>query len=218
MDASRVVYIASAVFHVGLGAVLTFIETPPPQEITVVELQTIETPKKEEEEKKEEPPEPEPVPEQPRPEPKPQARAEAAATPEAPPDFGFVLGPGSDGPGGIAVPVAPKPAPVQKTARTLSAPVQTSECAEPETKAKPLSALKPAYTDAARAAGVEGKVRVEIFIDEQGQVTRVNVLKGLGHGLDEAAVAAVQSARFKPATRCGKAVASTLTAGITFTL
>src|SRR5689334_10310596 len=122
MTPSRVVYLASILFHLALGTILSFIKAPPPEEITVVELETIERPKKEEEKKEE--PKPEPLPEPERPAPKPVAKAEAAPPP--PPDFGFVLGPSTGGPGGIAVPVAPKPEPVRQEARTLSAPVHTA--------------------------------------------------------------------------------------------
>jgi protein TonB len=77
---------------------------------------------------------------------------------------------------------------------------------------------RPAYTDEARAAAIEGKVRVELTIDENGQVTNANVLAGLGHGLDDAALAAVRGAKFSPATRCGKGVASTFVVAVRFAL
>jgi protein TonB len=76
---------------------------------------------------------------------------------------------------------------------------------------------QPAYTDRAREAGVEGKVRIELTVDETGRVVAVKVLAGLGYGLDEAAVAAAQSATFEPAIRCGKPSRATFTISMRFT-
>jgi TonB family protein len=64
----------------------------------------------------------------------------------------------------------------------------------------------PDYPAAAQRAGLEGMVVVKAIIDEQGRVRDVHVLRGLGLGLDEAAVAAVRRWRFHPATRAGKPV------------
>jgi protein TonB len=75
---------------------------------------------------------------------------------------------------------------------------------------------QPAYTDRAREAGVEGKVRIELTVDETGRVVSVKVLSGLGYGLDEAAVAAAQSATFEPAIRCGKPTRATFTISMRF--
>jgi protein TonB len=65
---------------------------------------------------------------------------------------------------------------------------------------------------------VEGKVRVRVSIDENGSVTGVELVSGLGHGLDEAALGAARSARFEPATRCGKPVASSFVIAMRFVL
>lgn len=64
----------------------------------------------------------------------------------------------------------------------------------------------PPYTEIARAARREGSVTLEAVIDATGRVTRVEVIKKLGLGLDEAAVKAVSSWRFEPATYDGKPV------------
>ena len=77
---------------------------------------------------------------------------------------------------------------------------------------------EPEYPDAAREANIEGRVRVELTLDATGRVTGARVLQGLGHGLDEAALDAARGARFEPATRCGRAVATTFTLGVRFTL
>ena len=56
------------------------------------------------------------------------------------------------------------------------------------------------YPDIAREAGIEGKVVVQIFVNERGYVDEVVVLKGIPMtGLDEAAIKGIRKVRFKPA-------------------
>jgi periplasmic protein TonB len=65
----------------------------------------------------------------------------------------------------------------------------------------------PRYTPAATAAGVEADVPLEIVIDAAGSVLSASSLGQVGYGLDEAALIAVRSYRFRPALRAGKMVA-----------
>jgi len=65
----------------------------------------------------------------------------------------------------------------------------------------------PHYPEEARHARVQGVVILQTIINTDGNVTDVKVLKGLPSGLTEAAVAAVSSWRFKPATLEGMPVA-----------
>jgi len=81
-----------------------------------------------------------------------------------------------------------------------------------------LDGPQPRYTEMARRAGVQGTVIVEAIIDETGHVTDVRILKALPMGLDRAAVEAVQSWRFKPATLAGRAVKVYYTLTANFTL
>lgn len=69
-----------------------------------------------------------------------------------------------------------------------------------------LREVKPDYTEQARRQGVEGDVVMEIVVRHDGTVGQVRVLEGLGHGLDERAVAAVRQWRFTPASRRGTPV------------
>ena len=56
------------------------------------------------------------------------------------------------------------------------------------------------YPPEAERAGVEGKVRLRVALDARGRVSSARVLRGLGHGLDEAAVEALtRRCRFTPA-------------------
>ena len=59
-----------------------------------------------------------------------------------------------------------------------------------------LKEVKPDYTEEARRRGVEGDVVMEIVVRSDGSVGDVRVLQGLGHGLDERAMAAVRRWRF----------------------
>jgi protein TonB len=68
------------------------------------------------------------------------------------------------------------------------------------------SRVDPIYPEEAQRAGLEGLVVLRATIDERGRVGDLQVLRGLGRGLDEAAVAAVRRWRFRPATRDGKPV------------
>lgn len=107
---------------------------------------------------------------------------------------------------------------VAKVQKVLALPTTSDECAEPLIKARPQAVPQPSYSNAARAANVEGKVRVRVHIDESGRVTGVELVSGLGHGLDEAALASARAARFAPATRCGKPVASNFVIAMRFVL
>ena len=71
------------------------------------------------------------------------------------------------------------------------------------TRPVPLSGRQPRYTELARRAGTQGVVILEAVIDKQGRVTNVRVLKRLGMGLDDEALAAVKGWTFEPA-RIGK--------------
>ena len=64
----------------------------------------------------------------------------------------------------------------------------------------------PGYPEAARAAGIEGRVILKIVISETGQVTSVQVMRG-DPMLAQAAVEVVKSWKFTPATLEGKPIA-----------
>jgi TonB family protein len=74
------------------------------------------------------------------------------------------------------------------------------------TRPEKISGAPPVYTEVARKARVQGIVIVEAIIDEQGDVTNTNILKGLPLGLDQAAVEAVRTWKFKPAMLEGRPV------------
>jgi TonB family protein len=69
-----------------------------------------------------------------------------------------------------------------------------------------LREVRASYTDEARRRGIEGDVVLEIVVTQSGSVDRVRVVRGLGAGLDQTAVAAVRQWKFDPARRRGSAV------------
>ncbi|HEV8240810.1 MAG TPA: energy transducer TonB [Thermoanaerobaculia bacterium] len=76
--------------------------------------------------------------------------------------------------------------------------------------------VQPVYPLAARLTGTQGVVIVEAVIDQHGEVSKVRVLKGLPHGLDDAAVEAVEQWKFAPAMLYGKPVAVYFTLTVNF--
>ena len=56
--------------------------------------------------------------------------------------------------------------------------------------------------------GTRGDIVIDIVIDEDGKVVDTHLDQGLGHGVDEAVLAVVQTWTFTPATKAGKPVAS----------
>jgi TonB family protein len=67
---------------------------------------------------------------------------------------------------------------------------------------------KPVYTDEARKLNIEGEVLLEVLFGANGDLHVNRVVRGLGHGLDEAAVSAANKIKFKPAQRNGSPVDS----------
>ncbi len=74
----------------------------------------------------------------------------------------------------------------------------------------------PAYTDEARALKLEGEVLLEVLFSADGTLHVNRVVRGLGHGLDEAAISAANKMRFKPALRMGQPVDSTAIVHVSF--
>jgi TonB family protein len=77
---------------------------------------------------------------------------------------------------------------------------------------------KPVYTDEARRLQLEGEVLLEVMFGANGELHVNRVVRGLGHGLDEAAVSAANKIKFKPAQRNGSSVDSTAIVHVTFQL
>ena len=76
----------------------------------------------------------------------------------------------------------------------------------------------PTYTEEARNLKLEGEVLLEISFSANGTVHVNRVVRGLGHGLDEAAVAAANKIRFNPALRFGQPTDSIAVVHVIFQL
>ncbi len=76
----------------------------------------------------------------------------------------------------------------------------------------------PVYTQEARDLKLEGEVLLEVEFSAGGQLHVKRVVKGLGHGLDEAAVTAANKMRFKPAMHYGQPVDSAAIVHVVFQL
>jgi TonB family protein len=75
---------------------------------------------------------------------------------------------------------------------------------------------QPVYTDEARSLKLEGEVLLEVMFGANGALHVNRVVRGLGHGLDEAAIAAANKMRFKPALRNGQPMDSTAVVHVLF--
>ena len=102
---------------------------------------------------------------------------------------------------------------VESVRRTEAAP-QAVSVIPVEVLSKPT----PIYSDAARRMKIEGEVVLEVEFLATGSIRIIRVVRGLGHGLDEAATAAAYEIRFKPATSEGRAIDSRATVQIVFRL
>ena len=77
---------------------------------------------------------------------------------------------------------------------------------------------KITYPDMARSAGVEGKLYLLVFVNENGGVDDIKVIKSLGAGCDEAAIKAVKDTKFKPGKNSRATVKVKLSIPVTFKL
>jgi TonB family protein len=81
-----------------------------------------------------------------------------------------------------------------------------------------LSKPIPSYTAEARDLKLEGEVLLEVNFSADGTPNILRVVRGLGHGLDEAAVKAAQKIKYKPAKREGQPVDSVAMLHVVFQL
>ena len=81
-----------------------------------------------------------------------------------------------------------------------------------------LSKIEPEYSEEARKAKYQGTVVLMIVVDSHGMPRDIRVVKPLGLGLDEKAIAAVQKWRFRPAMKDGHPVNVEATVEVNFRL
>lgn len=140
----------------------------------------------------------------------PAASAPPPAAAPARPLFGVSMDSLTDGPSVVAVPVGDSTRVDPGGPRERSGPPAPSPSASPAPAAerpyRPVSSVAVKtlpeidseacgrgipYPPEARAHGIEGDVVLRVELDDTGKVRRVRVISGLGHGLDQAAVAAL---------------------------
>jgi protein TonB len=168
------------------------------------------------------PPVPEPPRVKPKPTPTPRVATPAAppvespatpldststtADPNAKPKFGVSMSSTSTA-GKTEVPVGNTQRPTQDPGAPGEAKPLPPAAAHEVTKMPlPQGRCAGKYTDAARAAGVEGVVVLDVIVDETGKTRDITVVDGLEHGLTEAAIAALRACRFTPGERAGQRV------------
>jgi len=65
---------------------------------------------------------------------------------------------------------------------------------------------KVVYPKSARRAGVQGIVFIKTYINTKGEVTKTEVIKGIGSGCDIAAAKAIRETKFTPGRMYGEPV------------
>jgi TonB family protein len=81
-----------------------------------------------------------------------------------------------------------------------------------------ISKPNPVYTEEARQLRLQGEVLLEVSFGVNGQLHVNRVVRGLGHGLDEAAISAANKMLFKPAQHFNQPVDSTAIVHVVFQL
>jgi TonB family protein len=81
-----------------------------------------------------------------------------------------------------------------------------------------LSRVEPQYSEEARKSRYQGTVLLEAIVRKDGTVQIVRVVRGLGFGLDENAIAALSKWRFRPGMRNGTPVDVSLNIEVNFNL
>jgi TonB family protein len=108
-----------------------------------------------------------------------------------------------------ATTTAARPQSVQASGFGDVRPAETAAAVKTPVPTTPVEVLfkpTPAYTDEARARGIQGDVVLEVEFSSAGTLRVIRVVRGLGHGLDELAVQAAGQIKFKPALENGRPV------------
>ena len=104
--------------------------------------------------------------------------------------------------------------PAPPTVQARSAAPASERIVPAEILSKPV----PIYTEEARVKRIEGEVLLEVVFEATGRIHVLRVVRGLGHGLDDAAVRAAEQIHFKPALKDGQPSDSTALVHIIFQL
>src|SRR5579872_1842555 len=97
----------------------------------------------------------------------------------------------------------------------VCSPTNAPPCATPP---RAVSAPSPDVPQQSNKKGKYGVSLLSIIVEPDGSTSHIRVIKPVGHGLDEKAVDAVKTWKFKPATLNGKPVAVQIAVEIKFHL
>lgn len=115
--------------------------------------------------------------------------------------------------------VVPTPVTQPLTTPPPSVVKRPSEKPKEATPARRISFPRVEYPESARHLGIEGKVRLRLYIDEKGKITKVEIIQSLHPLLDQAASAAAKEAQYEPARdRYGRPIATTTIVTVRFEL
>ena len=106
----------------------------------------------------------------------------------------------------------------QEVAQLTPHNIQRADLGPPTTSVEITYKPNPIYTEEARRLKLEGEVLLEVMFGANGQLQVNRVVRGLGHGLDEAAISAANKMHFKPALRNGQPMDSTAIVHVVFQL
>jgi protein TonB len=85
-----------------------------------------------------------------------------------------------------------------------------------DTQAKVVSSIAPDSNEFAQASGIAGRALYRVVIGIDGRPGEIAVVRPIGFGLDENAVAAIRKATFEPATKAGRPAAESLDLAVVF--
>lgn len=113
----------------------------------------------------------------------------------------------------------PRQAVAQRPASTAKRPHAGGAAAPSIREAVLLAHAQPRYPAEAQRRGVEGDVLLRVAVDANGVPTDIGYVERSGNrDLDRAAISAARDWRFRPATRDGHAVATTVNVPVRFAL
>lgn len=98
------------------------------------------------------------------------------------------------------------------------APSIVAQPAAEDTKPKLTYKIEPEYTEEARNAKIEGTVHVKAVVKTDGSFDDIEVVIGIGHGLDEKAIEAIKEWRAEPARKNGAPVDALVSIEVNFRL
>lgn len=148
---------------------------------------------------------------------KAQKKMQASAAPQAPvPNLGSAIGAA-----GFKMPGLEETSLTNSTDKLLGKTQEQMVMTEDavDQKPEPQRTVPPKFPDSARRKGVEGHVTLQVLINQNGEVERTRVREAQPSGVfEQAAVAAVQQWRFRPARYHGNPVKLWATQTIRFRL